>query len=138
MKNILLPIFLISLILSSCSGKKTDSQTSEVPESQEPFIVNLTPQEFSEKSSNRVVLDVRTSPEVALGKIEGAVAIDYFDPEFLSKVSEYPKDQEIYIYCAVGARSQDAAKQLIQQGFTKIYHLQGGINAWTESGLPIE
>jgi rhodanese-related sulfurtransferase len=145
MKKILIPAIILAVMLTSCSGNKTEtqtsevsSQTSEVPSTETVTIVDLTPQEFMEQSQNGIVLDVRTAPEVAEGKIPGAVAIDYFQQDFLSKVNSYPKDSEIFVYCAIGARSQDAAQQLIEQGFTKVYHLTGGIKAWNQSGFPIE
>ncbi|MFN5335991.1 MAG: rhodanese-like domain-containing protein, partial [Bacteroidota bacterium] len=46
-------------------------------------------------------------------------------------------DQEVYLYCAVGARSEEAARMLLQQGYTKVYHLQGGIQSWNQEGLPV-
>ena len=80
---------------------------------------------------------MRTPGEVAQGKIEGAVVIDFYQPDFMEQVSKISKDQEIYLYCAVGARSEEAAQMLVQQGYTKVYHLQGGIQAWYQSGYPI-
>jgi rhodanese-related sulfurtransferase len=74
---------------------------------------------------------------VAQGKIAGALEIDYYSPNFLDQVSQLAKDQELYLYCAVGARSEEAARLLIQQGYTKVYHLQGGIQAWSQQGMAI-
>lgn len=129
-------VILASLILfSSCSSEKSKQETSITSSKAE--VVNLSPKDFQEKSSNGIILDVRTPGEIAQGKIANAVELDFYQSDFLSKALEYPKDQEIYIYCAVGARSLEAARMLSQQGFTKVYHLQGGIQAWYQSGLPI-
>jgi rhodanese-related sulfurtransferase len=98
----------------------------------------LTAQEFAAKSSAGTVIDVRTAGEVAQGKIGDALEIDYYSPNFLDLVSQLPKDQEVYLYCAVGGRSEEAARLLIQQGYTKVYHLQGGIQGWSQQGLPVE
>jgi len=136
MKRILTPILSLFVALSSCSGNKTESQATETVSIQ-AAVVNLSPQQFQEKSPNGVIIDVRTPAEIAQGKIAGSVAMDYYQPDFWDKVGEYPKDKEIYLYCAVGARSEDAAQKLIQQGYTKVYHLQGGIQAWYQNGLPI-
>jgi rhodanese-related sulfurtransferase len=97
----------------------------------------LSAQEFASKSSTGTVLDVRTAGEVAQGKIEGAVEIDFYSADFLDQVSQISKDQEVYLYCAVGARSEEAARMLLQQGYTKVYHLQGGIQGWAQQGLPV-
>ena len=129
-------IILASLILfSSCSSEKSKQETSITSSKAE--VVNLSPKDFQEKSSNGIILDVRTPGEIAQGKIANAIELDFYQSSFLSKALEYPKDQEIYLYCAVGARSLEAARLLSQQGFTKVYHLQGGIQAWYQSGLPI-
>jgi len=136
MNKFILPVFAIVLTISACSTDKSGSQSTEQAATS-ATVVNLTAKEFSEKSPSGTILDVRTPGEVAQGKIEGAVVIDFYQPDFMDQVSKISKDQEIYIYCAVGARSEEAARMLLQQGYTKVYHLQGGIQSWYQSGFPI-
>ena len=136
MNKFILPVFALVLTLSSCSADKSSSETSEQTATS-ATVVNLTAKEFSEKSPSGTILDVRTPGEVAQGKIAGAVVIDFYQQDFLDQASKISKDQEIYIYCAVGARSEEAARMLVQQGYTKVYHLQGGIQSWHQSGFPI-
>ena len=136
MKKLILPVFALIFSVSSCGTDKTTSQNAEQTEST-ASVINLTAMEFAEKSASGAILDVRTPGEVAQGKIEGAVVIDFYQPDFLDQVSKISKDQEIYIYCAVGSRSEEAARMLIQQGYTKVYHLQGGIQSWYQNGFPI-
>lgn len=132
-----LPVFIFASIIlfSSCNSEKSNQEAST--SSIKAEVINLSPKDFQEKSARGILLDVRTPGEIAQGKIANAVELDYYRPDFLSTVLDYPKDQEIYLYCAVGARSLEAARLLSQQGFTKVYHLQGGIQAWYQSGLPI-
>lgn len=125
------------LAFSSCESKKENTEQVSISQTIAATVINLSPGEFQEKSTNGVIIDVRTPEEIAEGKITGALEMDYFLPSFQSKVGELPKDAEIFIYCAVGARSKEAAEILIQQGFTKVYHLSGGIQAWAQGGLPI-
>jgi rhodanese-related sulfurtransferase len=115
---------------SSATSEST-SQTASVS------VITLSAQEFASKSSAGTVIDVRTAGEVAQGKIEGALVIDYYSSNFLDQVSQLPKDQEVYLYCAVGARSEEAARLLVQQGYTKVYHLQGGIQGWSQEGMAV-
>lgn len=136
MKKILFLLTASVIAFASCETKK-ESNTESATESSTASVVNLTPGEFQEKSSNGIILDVRTAEEIAAGKIPGSIAMDYYQSDFLTKVNELPKDREIYLYCAVGARSAEAADLLIQQGFSKVYHLSGGIQAWAGAGLPI-
>lgn len=48
------------------------------------------------------------------------------------------KDARIVLYCRSGSVSAIAAKRLVEIGFTHIYTLQGGFDAWEQAGLPME
>ncbi len=139
MKSTFLSGLLILTSLYACQPNSTTQSTTPEGKTQTSAasVVTLDAQEFATKSKAGTVLDVRTADEVAQGKIEGALEIDFYSPDFLDQVSQISKDQEIYLYCAVGARSEEAARLLIQQGYTKVYHLQGGIQGWAQQGLPI-
>lgn len=76
-------------------------------------------------SSDAQVLDVRTPGEWAGGKVANAHLINIQDPEFKTKVTKLDKDKPVFIYCAVGGRSAQAAKFLTQNGFKQVYNLQG-------------
>ena len=119
------------------SSKTETTSTESTNQTASASVITLTAQEFAAKSPAGSILDVRTEGEVAQGKIEGAVEIDFYSADFLDQVSQISKDQEVYVYCAVGARSEEAARMLLQQGYTKVYHLQGGIQGWSQEGLPV-
>ena len=141
MKTTFFSGLLIFTVLYSCQpSSKTESTSTETTSSQtaSTSVITLTAQEFASKSSAGTIIDVRTAGEIAQGKIAGALVIDFYSSDFLSQVSQVSKDQEVYLYCAVGARSEEAARMLLQQGYTKVYHLQGGIQAWSQQGLPVE
>ena len=131
------------LILTGLFGcqpnPKTESSATSESTSQtaSASFITLSAQEFASKSTSGTVIDVRTAGEVAQGKIADALEIDYYSSNFLDQVSQLPKDQELYLYCAVGARSEEAARLLVQQGFTKVYHLQGGIQGWSQEGMAV-
>jgi sulfur-carrier protein adenylyltransferase/sulfurtransferase len=36
------------------------------------------------------------------------------------------------VYCRSGSRSAGAIRQLRQHGFSRLWNLKGGINAWAE------
>ncbi|WP_116127268.1 rhodanese-like domain-containing protein [Lewinella sp. IMCC34183] len=95
---------------------------------------NLTPEEFAAKMQDEdvVVLDVRTPAEVAAGKIEGAVELDFRDPAFATKVKALDPDATYLVYCAVGGRSSQACAQMQEAGFDRVYNLDGGYTAWKE------
>ncbi len=137
MKKIVFLLAAVVLAFSSCESKKENAEVANSTQPEAVQVINLNPSEFQQKSSNGIVIDVRTSEEIAEGKIAGALEMDYFLPSFMSSVEKLDKEKEIYIYCAVGSRSREAAELLVQQGFTKVYHLSGGIQGWARSGMPI-
>jgi rhodanese-related sulfurtransferase len=47
------------------------------------------------------------------------------------------RDRQILLYCHDGSRSALAARTLAEFGYTDVAHLQGGIRAWTDAGLPL-
>jgi len=86
-------------------------------------------EEFStEDLKNAELVDVRTPEEYLEGHMDDAINIDWYDPEFISKFSELPKDKTVYIYCKKGGRSAKAAKVLDSIGYT-VVDLLGGYDA---------
>lgn len=85
------------------------------------------------KDPSAQILDVRTSKEVAEGKITGSMNIDYFSPTFIATTQKkLDKTKPVLVYCAAGGRSASAAKDLKKAGFKKVYDLEGGYDAWKE------
>jgi rhodanese-related sulfurtransferase len=71
--------------------------------------------------------------EVAQGKINGSMNIDYFSPTFVATATKkLDKTKPVLVYCAAGGRSASAAKDLKKAGFKKVYDLEGGYDAWKE------
>lgn len=101
---------------------------------------DLGPQEFKAalETVPGLLLDVRTPPEVARGKIAGASVIDWNGPKFEQKVLLLAKDKPVYVYCASGNRSGQAVALMGKLGFKKVVNLSGGVRAWAGAGLPLE
>ena len=85
-----------------------------------------------------VLLDVRTPEEYAEAHIEGAVLWDVNRDDFESSLgAAYPRDGRYVVYCRSGVRSRTATRIMQSLGFTDIYEIEGGINAWKEVGQPV-
>lgn len=97
---------------------------------------DISKQELREvlKKANKIqLIDVRTPSEYEQGAIEGAVLINFWDENFLANITQQlDKDQPVYLYCKVGGRSSKAAKMLVDNGFKKVYSLEGGYTGWTK------
>lgn len=83
-----------------------------------------------------IVLDVRTPEEFAAGHIEGAINVDFKGPGFKEELAKLDRDQPYLLHCRSGNRSTSAKPVFTELGFKAIYHLDGGIIAWEEAGLP--
>lgn len=83
-------------------------------------------------NSNRkiFILDVRNLEEYKNGHIPNSVNIpvDMLSTK-LSTLRSY-RNYEIVVYCAVGVRSIRASEILAENGFNKIYNLDGGIPSY--------
>lgn len=75
-----------------------------------------------------LILDVREEAEYAFGHIEGAKSIPMGD--LAARMEELDKEQEIYVICRTGKRSDLAAQQLTKAGFTKVYNVLPGMTDW--------
>lgn len=72
------------------------------------------------------LLDVRSAAEFAEGHAPGARNIPV--GEVGARVAELDKSKPVVTYCAVGARSRQAAAELRERGFT-VYDM-GSLSAW--------
>ena len=92
----------------------------------------ITPKELKtrlDKGDKLVLMDVREPWEFALAKLDGSVLIPLATlPQSLDKLD---RQAEIIAYCHHGMRSADATGLLLQQGFSNVKNLIGGIDAWS-------
>jgi membrane protein DedA with SNARE-associated domain/rhodanese-related sulfurtransferase len=86
-----------------------------------------------------VILDVRSPlAQGQDGRIPGAIRID---AQTFSAATPAPSaNGEVIVYCACPNEASAAlvAKRLIQQGYSHVRPLQGGIDAWIAAGYAIE
>ena len=81
------------------------------------------------------LLDIRSDAEVVHGMLPNSTHL----PMHLLpvRISEFPKDRDIILYCRSGARSYHACRYLMQQGFNNVINLKGGIIDWARNGFEI-
>lgn len=84
------------------------------------------------------LIDIRTPEEFATGHIKGAKLMDFYAPDFQSRLSTLPRDSKVVLYCRSGNRSGQALSAMKELGFKDASHVAGGINAWRSKGLAVE
>jgi len=72
-------------------------------------------------------IDVRPPQEWEVAKIERAELLDYNDS---ARYMELPKDRKIVFACKTGERSLDVAAYFKGHGFSQVYSMRGGLDAW--------
>jgi sulfur-carrier protein adenylyltransferase/sulfurtransferase len=76
------------------------------------------------------LIDVREPFEYEIARIDGATLIPL--GEITDRLDELSDEQPIVVHCHSGKRSAQAVGLLQQHGFTKVYNLEGGIDAWSD------
>jgi monothiol glutaredoxin len=79
------------------------------------------------------LFDVRPESERALASITHARSLDAKGRSYLENLT---KDTPVALHCHHGVRSRAAAEQLLREGFTKVYNVEGGIEAWSRDVDP--
>lgn len=85
------------------------------------------------------LLDVRTAEEFQSGHLKNALQANWNNmTEFQERVAALDKTKPVYIYCLSGGRSNAAMNWLGEHGFSKVYNMKGGINAWKQANKAIQ
>jgi len=93
----------------------------------------LNAEEFNELAENpeTIVVDMRNYYEYEVGHFENALEVssDTFREQLPMAVEMLAgeKDRNIIMYCTGGIRCEKASAYLLHNGFTKVFHLEGGI-----------
>jgi phage shock protein E len=132
MKNIFLAVFVLCFTISCQAQNKTD-QADKVGLSKEVALVDLSidqAKRMVEQGKNITIIDVRTPAEVAAGKINNAINIDYQANDFRTKLAALDKNGTYLVYCQAGGRSSKAVQVMKEMGFAQIFHMKDGYRAW--------
>jgi NADPH-dependent 2,4-dienoyl-CoA reductase/sulfur reductase-like enzyme/peroxiredoxin family protein/rhodanese-related sulfurtransferase/TusA-related sulfurtransferase len=86
--------------------------------------------DMTDPGPRKLILDVRTTPEVQQGTIPGAVHIPL--DELRDRIGELPKDKEVLAFCQVGLRGYLACRILSQNGIA-CRNLSGGYKTYAHA-----
>ncbi len=123
----LLATVLFSVTIISCTAQTKNGLTAD------EFEKDITTKE------NIQILDVRTPGEFFSGHIKNALQADWNDAkEFERRLAFIDKTKPVYVYCLAGGRSAAAAEKMRKMGYSNVYELKGGTNAWRAANKPLE
>jgi rhodanese-related sulfurtransferase len=88
------------------------------------------------QAAGALLVDVRQPEEWRQGHAPKAKLIPL--GSLGDRLSELPREREVLLICRSGNRSGTAQRQLLRLGFDRVVNVSGGMNAWTNAGLPVE
>lgn len=75
-----------------------------------------------------ILLDVREQDEFFMAHIDGCRLLPLSGwPDVATSL---PKDEKYYVLCAAGVRSAHAGNWMLQNGFSDVTNIAGGMNSW--------
>jgi rhodanese-related sulfurtransferase len=99
-------------------------------------VEELTPTEFCERwppgrsgAAGVVLLDVREAFELEIASVDRALHIPM--QQVPTRIAEIGADRTVVVMCHSGGRSRRVAEFLAQNGFSEVFNLKGGIDAWS-------
>lgn len=86
------------------------------------------------RAGELLLVDVRPAEERAIAAV--AVPFKSFDGKGRTELEALPMDTAIAFLCRSGGRSQQSAEEFIAYGFSNVFNVTGGINAWADEVDP--
>lgn len=86
--------------------------------------------------SDFVLVDVREPVEFEIARIPGSVLVPLAGIKDSTALDKIPRGIPLVLHCKSGVRSAQAMEALAAAGYNDVVHLEGGIDAWSESASP--
>jgi rhodanese-related sulfurtransferase len=119
---------------ASPTGGPSASQFGVVVQGNGGHWTNVNPDQLAGMLEHKdfTLLNVKTPYS---NEIDGTDLYIPYD-QLTARASELPADKtaKILVYCRSGVQSAAAAQTLLDLGYTNVWNLDGGMNAWTASG----
>ncbi len=127
-------IVLCAFCCLGCANRNIDKALNTFNNNSVPYI------SVKELSGMRsaVVLDTREKLEYEVSHIPGASWVGHRSFALERLESLVPnKDTSIVVYCSIGVRSEDIGEVLMENGYTDVQNLYGGIFQWKNLGFEV-
>lgn len=111
-------------------GMPAFSPNTMNPPPQVPTITVHDLDQLRKAGTEHFLLDVRELDEFQTARIEGSTLIPL--ASLPQRTSEVPQDKQIVVHCKLGGRSAKAVAFLLENGFSNVWNIAGGITAWSE------
>jgi phage shock protein E len=130
---------LVGSLLAACSaGQPTTSTVGKPVKTDKGQYTDISVAELRTMLQNKNFAFVNVHIPFE-GKINPTDAFIPYN-EIAQHLDQLPADKnaKIVLYCRSGNMSTDAAHTLADLGYTNVFNLDGGFNAWKQAGLPFD
>ena len=93
--------------------------------------------ERMEKSSEIIVVDIRTPEEFAKGHLRKAINFNMNDEGFAKQLAKLDREKTYLMHCRSGGRSTASLPVWNRLGFKNVLHLSSGTLGWAKAGQPL-
>lgn len=142
-KTILILSVATSLFLVACNNSQTEIASTETTKKdsmssnfKSPKADITVEEAFAISKENVLIIDVREPDELAELAYDVKNIKNIPLGELESRLTEIPKDKQVVVVCKRGGRSSQAYELLKEKGYINIANMEGGMEAWSEKGLP--
>ncbi|RLD01791.1 MAG: rhodanese-like domain-containing protein [Chloroflexi bacterium] len=130
-------IGLLAVALAACAAPAGSEGADSSHAAQQVTVQEISIDKAYQLYQDKVAfLDVRTPEEWNAAHVPGSTLLPLEDLE--DRAGELPRDLELVVYCRTGNRSAQAAKILMEAGFTEVYSMDGGLSDWIEAGYEVD
>jgi rhodanese-related sulfurtransferase len=99
---------------------------------------SVSPQELIRlMNQGALLLDLRPQEQFQAGHLAGARQMDGEQILKAADTLRKHKEKAVVVYDESGSLGGAAVRQLIAQGFTRVFALRGGLAAWRADNLPV-
>lgn len=84
-----------------------------------------------------LVIDLRDRDEFDAGHITDARNVPAAELESQAESLKKWKSKPVIAYCDSGLKAAGGVRTLHRLGFTEVFNLEGGLNAWVKENLPL-
>lgn len=88
-------------------------------------------------NNDAAVIDLRSTESFGRGHIVNARNVPSDELEARLSKLEHLKSKPIVVVCDAGITSNKAVDTLKKAGFESVYGLKGGMNGWSQAGMPV-